>query len=163
MRTCILIITLWVVSISAVIAQIEQQAAKPDTAHIDEQLYNNGTHAPLYIINSRNKQFALDSTMRPKNIDPVWIESISILKSNQAIDIYGKKAQHGAVIITIKEEEFPQAFKALRKNMKRIKIKKNMGAFVDHATLNSDSGYKPSSLAISIIFSSTLFFPDRKM
>lgn len=123
MKTCFLIIAIWVANIQVARAQITSQQSKTDT--IVPTLSNatpyQGQHAPLYIISSHNKQFALDTLFGMQKIDPKWIESINVLVDPRGGDAYGKRARNGVVIITIKEEEYPEAFKNLKKNMKRIK------------------------------------------
>lgn len=54
---------------------------------------------PLYIIDSVIQPHAFDL----KTVDPVTIQSINVLKGKNATDMYGERADHGAVIITMKK------------------------------------------------------------
>ncbi|MEG0039716.1 MAG: TonB-dependent receptor plug domain-containing protein, partial [Bacteroides sp.] len=38
-----------------------------------------------------------------ETIPPDWIESISVLKDKTAVSIYGEKAKHGVILLTLKE------------------------------------------------------------
>ena len=55
---------------------------------------------PLYIIDG--KEMANGDSL--KIIDPHNIESVSIVKDKSAIEIYGKKAENGVIIITMKKK-----------------------------------------------------------
>ena len=55
---------------------------------------------PLYIIDGR--EMANGDSL--KIIDPHNIESVSIVKDKSAIEIYGKKAENGVIIITMKKK-----------------------------------------------------------
>jgi TonB-dependent SusC/RagA subfamily outer membrane receptor len=120
MKYCILMMIIWAAGIKTTQAQITNQALKSDSSATHP--YKNEP-APLYIINSHNKQYALDSLYSCKDIDPNWIQTVSVLVDKSAASIYGKRAAHGVVIVTIKEEEYPAAFKTLKKHMKKIKTK----------------------------------------
>jgi TonB-dependent SusC/RagA subfamily outer membrane receptor len=54
---------------------------------------------PLFIIDSIIQPHAFDL----KTVDPVKIQSINVLKGKNATDMYGERADHGAVIITMKK------------------------------------------------------------
>ncbi|WP_040626145.1 hypothetical protein [Mucilaginibacter paludis] len=130
MKTCILVMIIGVINILVATAQTISAPSKTDTTHVIRIIDKpyQGQHAPLYIISSHNKQFALDTLFGAQQIDPKWIESINVLVDPKACNTYGRRAKNGVVIITIKEEEYPEAFKDLKRNMKRIKpAKKRTG------------------------------------
>lgn len=58
-----------------------------------------GKKDPLYIIDGK-----INTDKKIQDIVPEKIESIHVLKGNQAIDKYGKKANNGAIEITLKDE-----------------------------------------------------------
>ena len=61
------------------------------------------TKQPLYILDGELKEPTV-----MQDLDPKKIESISVLKNLSATSLYGKKAEHGAVLITTKRPEKPR-------------------------------------------------------
>ena len=58
----------------------------------------SGKNSPLFIVDGKKM-----SGKKAKNIDPNNIESIDVLKGQNAIEQYGKKAKNGVVKITLKK------------------------------------------------------------
>jgi TonB-dependent SusC/RagA subfamily outer membrane receptor len=66
----------------------------------------------------------LDGEAALRNIDPNIIESITVLKGQQATDLYGEQARNGAVLITTKQNiKYDEIVKdSSLKNMSEIKV-----------------------------------------
>lgn len=61
---------------------------------------------PLYVINGQEMETPGDSDSNPlSKIDPASIQSIEVLKEEAGRSQYGEKAEHGVVIITLKNKE----------------------------------------------------------
>lgn len=125
MKSCILIFAICVLGNKIAQAQVDNKAAKADsliTAKVNEHPYCKNP-CPLYIIKSHNKEFTLDSAYHV-NIAPQWIESINVVHNSMPSEKYGVNAlKNDMLIITIKDEDCPEAFKTLKKGMKKIKHK----------------------------------------
>lgn len=65
--------------------------------------FPDGPNAPILIVDGELKE-----TNTLKELDPKKIESLSVLKDATAIELYGKKALNGAIVITSKKAEKPK-------------------------------------------------------
>ncbi len=53
--------------------------------------------SPLWVVDGQQVKVADVESINPKDI-----ESVTVVKGSKAIDIYGKAAEHGAIILTTK-------------------------------------------------------------
>lgn len=70
---------------------------------------------PMFVINAGDKtlqippamesthSFSLDINKYMRDIEPNWIQSIAVLKDQQAIDKYGVLGKYGVVIVELKD------------------------------------------------------------
>jgi Spy/CpxP family protein refolding chaperone len=63
---------------------------------------NGSKEQPLYYIESRSGRTQVQSF---ENIDPKLIESVTVLKGEQALEKYGAKGINGVVVIKLKDEK----------------------------------------------------------
>jgi TonB-dependent SusC/RagA subfamily outer membrane receptor len=75
-------------------------------------------HPPLYVIKSRNKEFKLKSIVAINFINPDVIQSISVLKDSAATSKYGIEAKYGVILITVKDDKYPDLYKQIKKASK---------------------------------------------
>ena len=72
--------------------------------------YSISPPTPLVILKSGNETIEFDpakgDTLDNDALKPEWIESISVLSSDEAKDVYGKKGADGVIIISLKEDQF---------------------------------------------------------
>ncbi|WP_435578463.1 hypothetical protein [Gilvibacter sp.] len=59
---------------------------------------------PLYIIKSKFGDYEINTDQLKTKIDPNNIESISVIKGQSAIAIYGSRGENGVIEITLKKE-----------------------------------------------------------
>lgn len=68
---------------------------------------------PLYIIRSHQEE--MQSTAQKVNaINPNQLKKLEVLKDSAVVKKYGQAAQYGVVIMTIDDEKYPDAFKAIQ-------------------------------------------------
>jgi hypothetical protein len=76
---------------------------------------------PLFVIRLGSKKFQIDtekdegSPVSIKEIKAVWIESVDILKGNEATEAFADHARNGVVVITLREasrQEMPNSLLA---------------------------------------------------
>jgi hypothetical protein len=80
--------------------------------------------APLYIITADNKKLqipdkadnidSLATTKTLNYINPNWIETVNVLKGNEATEKYGQLGKNGVILIGLKDgtlEKFPIEFR----------------------------------------------------
>lgn len=84
-----------------------------------------GKQIPLYVVKVDNKSLEFDARKKQNldlnSIDPNSINSVSVLKGEDAIEKYGEKGTNGVVIITIKNfdllsKELQTMINAIEKN-----------------------------------------------
>lgn len=92
------------------VAQAQEPFSTPaDRVTVLEHNRLTGTQ-PLYVIKQGTKSFETLNELSASNktvlgdIDPDWIESIEVLKSEKAQEAFGEKASAGVVIIVLKEK-----------------------------------------------------------
>jgi len=73
---------------------------------------------PMFVINAGDKTLQIPPAMEPRHsfsldvnkymndIEPSWIQSIAVLKDQQAIDKYGALGIYGVVIVELKDNAF---------------------------------------------------------
>ena len=64
----------------------------------------NGTNPPLLVLDSAVFSFKenADFSKKINSIDPNSIESMNVLKGQQAVDAFGEKGTNGVIVITMK-------------------------------------------------------------
>ena len=65
-------------------------------------------NSPLFIFRMGNMAFEVEEedSLILTQIEPRWIESIKVVKGQDAIEQYGTKAKNGAVSIELKKDSF---------------------------------------------------------
>ena len=113
MRQRFLIAVVFILVGACVFAQIPSQGTKEDnTQSIEIRGLRHSN--PMFVINAGDKTLQIPSAMEPKHsfsmemndIDANWIQSITVLKDQQAIDKYGALGQYGVIILELKENAF---------------------------------------------------------
>jgi len=80
-----------------------KQSKASIVASIRLKSFSDGSKQPLYILDGELKESNII-----QELDPKKIESINVLKDASATNLYGKKAEFGAVLITSKKPEKPR-------------------------------------------------------
>lgn len=81
-----------------------QNNLKPPRSKTEDNYYtikidpNNSNASPLMIVNGEEK---LDGDF--KNLNPDEIESVNVIKGDEAIRLYGEKGKNGVVVVTLKK------------------------------------------------------------
>jgi len=75
-------------------------------------------HPPLYIFKSRNREFKLNSTAAMNVMNPNAIQTITVLRGDSIINKYGNEAQYGVILITVKDDKYPDLYKQIKKASK---------------------------------------------
>ena len=65
----------------------------------------NGTNPPLLVLDSAVFSFEenADFSKKINSINPDSIESMNVLKGQQAMDVFGEKGANGVIVITMKK------------------------------------------------------------
>jgi len=73
-----------------------------------------------FVIITNAKAFRLDTLNAIKYLDPKWMAAVDFPDGPDAAKKYGKDASKGAVVITIDDEKYPNAFTVLKEYMALI-------------------------------------------
>ncbi|NJN41647.1 MAG: hypothetical protein HC811_04825 [Flammeovirgaceae bacterium] len=79
---------------------------------------------PLWVINVENRKIESPDSQNVRDtlligqIKPDWIQSVNVLKGNQATDAYGERAAHGAVVVNLKNGTLAKMPAELRSKFK---------------------------------------------
>lgn len=116
----IILVTILAFGQSLCFGQSDQTKKELGSIHIKSK-----GDSPLYVLKVDNKSLEFEAGKNEnlvlETIDPNSIESISVLKGNEAKDKYGDKGQNGVVIITFKD--FNLLSKELQTKLTDSKIK----------------------------------------
>jgi len=121
----LLIIFAFVVNGACVTAQNSTHSVKPDSTDISKEPVLRRSN-PLVIVNAgirtlqippaeeHDHSFSLDK----HGIKGSWIQSITVIEEQEAIDKYGALGQNGAVIVELKDDAFEKMPAHLAKRFK---------------------------------------------
>jgi hypothetical protein len=73
---------------------------------------------PLYIVKSRDKEFRVKSAKAMEFIEPNAIQTINVLRGDSITNKYGNEAKYGVIIITVKDDKYPDLYKQIKKASK---------------------------------------------
>jgi hypothetical protein len=111
MRPRLLIAIAFVLQGVCVVAQVAIRATNQENTALRQS-------NPMFVINAGDKtlqipaamesrhSFSLDLNKYMTDIEPSWIQSIAVLKDQQAIDKYGALGKYGVVIVELKDNAF---------------------------------------------------------
>ena len=124
MRTISILLLSMIIVSNEAIAQDKESDSNPEVALT---INNDSADAgqPLYSLHAENKKYEFSgednegSTL--KQINPDWIEAISVYKDEAAIERYGEKANNGVIVIELKNGYFKSMPRDLRKQFKKTK------------------------------------------
>lgn len=75
----------------------------------------------LLILKHHGRQFMLDTMAFTDNLlKPTTIKKFEVVKTREALDIYGFVGKNGAVLVTLDEQKYPKLFKQLKKYIKAL-------------------------------------------
>lgn len=121
MKAFLIVICATMVQLSAK-AQVQQV---PDI----KPIINNKTvtgdltfHIPAFkVIKTHDKEFSIDS-LTWKSVKQEWISSSKIRSGPAVLEKYGSAAAKGVMVVTIDDDEYPDAFEALSNGLKELKF-----------------------------------------
>lgn len=86
--------------------------------------HSNKTTNPLYIIQMKDKEFVQrfkDEASREEVIgflQPEWIESVDVLRSQEGVEKYGSRAEEGVILIALKNDTWDKLTQNLQDRFK---------------------------------------------
>lgn len=98
MKSTVLIVAMIFCGVFGLFAQDHNAIITPKTLE----------NKPLYIVDVDNKRFESPNIQNERDtlvlgkIDPKWIESVNVIRGNEAVDLYGSRGTHGVVMIKLK-------------------------------------------------------------
>jgi hypothetical protein len=96
-----------------VVAQVAIRATnRENTTAVEESALRHSN--PMFVINAGDKTLQIPPAMESRHsfsldlpdIDGHWIQSIAVIKGQEAIDRYGALGQYGVVIVELKANAF---------------------------------------------------------
>jgi hypothetical protein len=69
------------------------------------------------VVRSQHNEYRVDKDLSFKSIKKEWISAIDILRDSVSVHKYTKLLNNAVVVVTLKDDEYPEAFKVLEKNL----------------------------------------------
>lgn len=134
---------------SVKVIRVEAQTGKPIQVigySTDNSTQNTDPDKALYIIDTKESTFA-----HMKSIDPIHIESVSVLKDQSATELYGEKGRNGVIIIKTKKGD-TSSLERNEENKSSLTIRASTnGDKKGFSTIFSDNGENAKSTHIKAI------------